>query len=453
MLRIWPDSLAARIALLLTAAILAANVAAVVVIALQRETFDRRIDETREIERIATLVPAMEAVDADVQQAIARQASTRFARIVIEEAPTVMAPAADRRSQDIAVRLSAALDGRDVAVAIVPRSSREAGEGAGQRPGPQRDANIIVISIALSDRDGAARWLNVMTSGVSPDRGLPAGMPFATVMLMSLIFVVGVALWLSARLTRPLRHLAQAAAAAGRGDRTARVPEEGAREVRAAASAFNAMQAQIAQFDGERLRTLAAVGHDLRTPMTSLRIRAELIDDAALRDPMIRTLDEMAVMADGLVTFAREGRDAEEALPLDLGALLAQVTTDRGVAFDGGAAPVRITGRPVGLGRAFGNLIDNAQRYGGTADVTLTTAQGSAMVTVDDTGPGIPADRLDAVFEPFVRGDESRSTDTGGAGLGLSIARTIVLAHGGEITLANRDTGGLRATVTLPLAG
>ncbi len=215
-----------------------------------------------------------------------------------------------------------------------------------------------------------------------------------------------------------------------------------------AAAAFNDMQARIARFDAERMRTLAAVGHDLRTPLTSLRIRAEMLDepDAA---PMIRTLEEMTVMADGLVAYARGTAEAEPVQDVDLAALLARLCEDRGapLAVD---APAIVRGRPVALGRAIGNLVDNALRYGGAARVLLSRAASEAVVTVEDNGPGIPEDRLAAVFEPFVRGEDSRSADIGGAGLGLSIARGIVAAHGGDVALENRAEGGLRATVRLP---
>lgn len=167
---------------------------------------------------------------------------------------------------------------------------------------------------------------------------------------------------------------------------------------------------------------------------------------------MIRTLDEMTVMADGLVAYARGAGEAEEARAVDLGPMLARLCEERGARCDAREA-VRVTGRPVALGRAIGNVVDNAIRYGGAARVFLTRDHDHAVVTVEDDGPGVPPDRLAAMFEPFVRGDDSRSADTGGAGLGLAIARTIVAAHGGTILLENRAEGGLRAVVRLPVQG
>jgi signal transduction histidine kinase len=165
----------------------------------------------------------------------------------------------------------------------------------------------------------------------------------------------------------------------------------------------------------------------------------------------VRTLDEMTVMADGLVAYARGQGDAEEPAAVDLTALLARICAERGAAL-AVDAPATVRGRPVALARALGNLIDNALRYGGAARVRLARAAGDAVVTVEDDGPGIAPERIESMFEPFVRGEGSRSLETGGAGLGLAIARSIVSAHGGEVSLSNRDGGGLSARVVLPLA-
>jgi signal transduction histidine kinase len=272
------------------------------------------------------------------------------------------------------------------------------------------------------------------------------------ILFLSLIAVLAVGLWFLRGLTGPLRSLEAAARAAGAGDRTARVPVAGAREVRAVAGAFNEMQAKIAAFEAERLRMVGAVGHDLRTPITSLRIRAEMLEDEPQRAAMVTTLDEMAVMADGLVSYARSGAEAEAAESLALRPLLERVASDRGALLQPGP-DVRVRGRPVALGRAVGNLVDNALRYGGTARIELAVEGQAAVVTVSDDGPGLPEDRLAEVFQPFVRGEDSRSRETGGAGLGLSIAKAIVEAHGGTIGLANGVTRGLVATVRLPVAG
>lgn len=445
--RLLPDALVARIVLLLATALVVANLVALVVLEFQQQRFDQQASEDREIERIAALIPAMESVDAEVRQVIARGGSTRFAHIRVETAPLLTQTASDSRSSYIAQTLAETLGRDDLLVAIIDRPPSPEADA---RPARFRTDRVIAITIPLSARDGQPEWLNVVTSGAAARPGRVDGRPFLTILALSVLCVLGVGIVLARRLTKPLKQLSQAAQAAGRGDRTARVPEEGAREMRDAARAFNAMQAEISQFDAERMRMLAAVGHDLRTPMTSLRIRAEMVDDEDQREAMIRTLDEMTIMADGLISYVKEGQDAERMTQLDLGDLLDQLCADRGVGFSG-ARDVQVIGRPVGIGRAIGNIIDNGIRYGKAAAVTLTQDKHNAIVTVVDTGPGIAPDSLEDMFHPFTRGEASRSLETGGAGLGLSIARTIVIAHGGKITLTNQPEGGLCATISLPL--
>ncbi|AKI00730.1 signal transduction histidine kinase [Hoeflea sp. IMCC20628] len=442
-----PDSLAGRLVFLLAIAIIAANIIALAVLAFQQQSFDQQAREEREIERIAALIPAMEAVNAQLRQVIARDASTRFARVRVEDAPLLTETATGTRSRYIASQLAETLGRQDVIVAIIDRPLPPGAD----RNGATHTDQVIAITIPLSARNGQPEWLNVVTNGAPSRAGRIDSRPFLTVLSLSLLSVLGVAIVLARHLTQPLSQLSQAAEAAGRGDRTARVPEEGAREMRQAARAFNAMQAEISQFDAERMRMLAAVGHDLRTPMTSLRIRAEMVDDDELRDAMVRTLEEMTVMADGLISYARDGQDAEAMAPLDLARLLRQLCEDRGATCNV-TENVQITGRRVSLGRAIGNLLDNALRYGDEARMTLAQDKKHAIVTIEDNGPGIPPDRLNEMFQPFTRGDDSRSLETGGAGLGLSISRTIIVAHGGQVTLENRADGGLRATVALPLA-
>jgi signal transduction histidine kinase len=446
-MRLLPDALAGRIVLLLAVTIVAANLIALAVLDFQQRRFDRQGVEDRRIERIAALVSAMEAVEAPVRRVIARKASSHFARVRVDAAPLLTETGDDSRSREIAARLADTLGREDVHAAIIDRAGRHPAAALRRHGGTAR---AISITVPLGARDGRAEWLNVVIDGALPRSARFNGRPFITVLALSLLFVLGVAVLLARHLTRPLGRLSAAAQAAGRGDRSARVPEEGAREMREAAAAFNAMQAEISQFDAERMRMVAAVGHDLRTPMTSLRIRAEMVEDPDQRAAMIRTLDEMTVMADGLVSYARDGQDAEDAEPLDLAKLLEELCARLGARCDV-AGKVRIRGRRVGLGRAFGNLVDNALRYGGTAAVTLSQDERDAVVHIEDDGPGIPPDRQAAMFQPFTRGDDSRSPGTGGAGLGLSIARTIIHAHGGRIALENRDAGGLRVTVTLPL--
>ena len=440
MKRLLPDSIATRFALLLACALFAATLIALVALAMDRIRFDRAAMAEREVERILGLVPAIEAVPPDARARVARDASTRFARITVDQTPIIRDTPADLRSRGLERMLKQALGDRPYAAGVL----HERLAGRGNKP-----VETIVISIAIGDPDQGL-WLNIRAAppvGGAP--GLNADVVFL-VFGLSLVAVLGAGILFIRRLTRPIDALAQAALAAGRGDRSVRLPEEGPRELRAAAHAFNDMQVQIARFDAERMRTLGAVGHDLRTPITSLRIRAELLDDADLRDNMVRTLDEMAVMADGLVGFAKGSRDDEPVQDIALPAFLAQLAADRGASFANGPA-LTIRARPVALMRAVGNLVDNALRYAGQAEVQLAREGDHAVIRVLDSGPGLPSERLEAVFAPFVRGDDSRSAETGGAGLGLSIAQSIVQGMGGSISLTNAQPTGLIASIRLPL--
>ena len=230
--------------------------------------------------------------------------------------------------------------------------------------------------------------------------------------------------------------------------------ERGPREVHRAARAFNDMQTRLRSFIDDRTRMLAAISHDLRTPITRMRLRAEFVEDDEQRRKMLADLGEMEAMIAATLSFAREDAAGEAQVPLDLADLLQSLcdaAVDAGHAASySGARRFPFNGAPTGLKRAFGNLLDNAIKYGGVARVTLKPSEESVTVTVEDDGPGIPPEELEKVFTAFYRVEGSRSRETGGVGLGLAVVRTIVHAHGGEVALENRREGGLRAVVTLP---
>ena len=435
MRRLWPGGMGARLALLLGAALVAANVVALLVLALERDRLGRAARTEREVERVASLVPVLEAVAPARRVVIARRASTRGTRIAVGPVPRLAETGEGRRSQALAARLAEALPGREVRAAVIVRP------GGGGRP------EGVAVSIAL-EGGGRAGWLDLVARPAGRPSGAPGG-ALVLVLGLSLLGVLGAALLASRQMTRPLADLAAAARAAGRGDRSARAPEAGPRELREAAAAFNDMQARVARFEAERTRTLAALGHDLRTPITSLRIRAEMLpeEDAA---PMIRTLHEMEVMAEGLLAAARGTGEGEAPERIDLSDLARRIAEERGATV--GGAPASVEGPPVALARAAGNLVDNAIRYAGAARIVTAREGAEAILAVEDEGPGIPEGRLRDITEPFVRGEGSRAAHTGGAGLGLAIARAVAEAQGGRLVLANRAGGGLRAELRLPAA-
>ena len=266
------------------------------------------------------------------------------------------------------------------------------------------------------------------------------------------------AIWAVRRLTAPVRTLAAAAERLGRDVNAPPLPEGGPTEVAAAAAAFNTMAERIRRFVADRTFLITAIGHDLRTPITRLQLRAEWMEDEEQRRKMLADLHELEAMVSATLAFGRDVAGSEPATRLDLPALLRTVldeATDARphaeTAYDG-PATLPITARPIALKRALANLVANALAYGGAAYVRVPPPQaGQLTIELDDQGPGIPPPELERVFEPFHRLDASRNRETGGTGLGLPITRNILRAHGGDVTLANRAGGGLRATVTLPI--
>ncbi|ARN20208.1 ATP-binding protein [Piscinibacter gummiphilus] len=264
--------------------------------------------------------------------------------------------------------------------------------------------------------------------------------------------------WAAVRLvTRPLADLASAADRLGPDLKRQVLAEQGPTEVARAAKAFNAMQQRIAGYMDERVEILAAISHDLQTPITRMRLRTELMDDEAARDKLQQDLDAMQALVKEGVTYARTLHgETEPARRLDLDALLDSMVGDyqdtgHPVTLEGRAgAPV--TTRPQALRRVVGNLVDNALKYAGDAQVKVEVASDHVVISVIDHGPGIPPDQLDAVLKPFHRVEGSRNRDTGGTGLGLSIAHQLATAIGARLSLHNRPQGGLEVRVELPTA-
>jgi signal transduction histidine kinase len=286
----------------------------------------------------------------------------------------------------------------------------------------------------------------------SPRWALPSLLSMA-VMAVALSLIV---ILMVRRITRPMAQLAAAAESLGRGETVAPLAERGPLDVRQTTRAFNRMHDRLQRFVQDRTRMLAAISHDLRTPITSLRLRAEFVDDEEMRAKILDTLDEMQRMVEATLAFAREEAAREDTRTVDLGALIESLCEDLAemglnVAFAGAARSPHPC-RPVALKRAIRNLVENAVAYGKRARVALERRAEEFAVVIDDDGPGIPEADFERVFGPFVRLEESRSQETGGIGLGMAIARSIVRGHGGDITLANREGGGLRAVIHLPRA-
>ncbi len=257
------------------------------------------------------------------------------------------------------------------------------------------------------------------------------------------------------KVAQGMARFAETADHFGRAATVQSLPERGPREVRAAIAAFNAMQARIERVMAERSAMLGALSHDLRTPLARLRLRAEFMADPVEQARMLRDLDEMGAMVSQSLEFLRDDARAEPATRLDLAVLLqgiAEEQADLGhaVTFHG-PAHATIRARPLSLKRALANIVENAVKFGSRAEIELLLDGEAAAVAVSDDGPGIPEGLRERVFEPFYRAEASRNRETGGVGLGLSIARTVVRAHGGEIRLADHALGGLVVHVELPM--
>ncbi len=306
------------------------------------------------------------------------------------------------------------------------------------------------ISIAMAN----GSWLNVLTRFHRPPYQL-AWTAVATFGVSAIL--IGATVWIAlGQLTGPLRGLARSAEEFGRGAEARAITPSGPDEMRSLTVAFNQMQERIRRFVDDRTRLLAALSHDLRSPLTALRVRAEMVEEDETRERIIATTEEMQEMVESTLAFARGVSNSEPVETVDLAELVAALVADMDVSADvvtleTSSDPVPVRLRQTSMRRALRNLIENAVSYGGHAVIRVWRDGEFARVAVEDRGPGIPEDQLEHVFDPFVRLETSRSRDTGGTGLGLSISRTNVQSHGGDISLENREDGGLKATVTLPI--
>ncbi|MCK7615811.1 ATP-binding protein [Roseibium sediminicola] len=464
---LWPSTLASQLVILLLAAILVAQALSIWIFQDERRIALVAAARDNLLSRSVSLAELIEITPPDLQNRILEASSTRFAVFWLGDTPLAPAPGVSRLEQRLQGYMAREL-GPDQAVHINIHADEKRGprrreaDDADERswrdvPKRERPHNLHKImnkpedlSISISMTDG--RWLNVATSYRPPAGAfLPLLVQLVLTALLTTL-IIGIAV---RRVTRPLKDLSVSAEKFGRGEEQQPLTPSGPREVRALTSAFNDMQDRLTRFVKDRTRMLAAISHDLRTPITSLRLRAEFIEDDENRDKMIETLEEMAAMTEATLRFARDEAQAETAENADLGALLEALAGDQQdlghectVESD---ERIVLPCRPVALKRAFRNLIENGIRYGEAVSVRAAVDAGEAVVRIRDKGPGIPEDRLKDVFEPFVRLEESRSEETGGIGLGLAITRSIIHAHGGRIALGNRPDGGLEAEVRLPL--
>ena len=471
-LRFWPQSLLGRLIAATVLAVLVAQAAGLVLIAEERENFVLQSSVREWTRRISDTVQMLAPLGAEERAtAVAQLAAPHGVPPSLPPPPADDPPRAARNLLDpqrTFVRVPLLTDFertlRDQVTAALGKSYEVS---VGRTLDPERPAIALPVPF-YEARELAAHRNTAQLYDVSvrfPDGGtelfrvtrMPGGAPLPRnlrVNLTLLVVILVIALYVTARsITRPLSALARAADSVGRDARTEKLPEAGARELRDAARAFNTMQDRLRRYLDSRTRVLAAMSHDLKTPLTRLRLQVETLEDPALQERIVKELTEMELMVREALALFRGLDDGEPAVPVDMNGLVAAVSQ----AFAEMGASVAVTGKALApftgkaqaLKRCLTNLISNAVDFGTRATVQIED-NGELVIRVRDEGPGIPQAELERVFEPFYRLEHSRNRDSGGTGLGLTIARDIAQAHGGTLVLANLPQGGLEAALRLP---
>jgi len=470
--RLWPKRLLGQTVLLVLIALFMTQIISAIIVRSEARTFYRGAEVRFLTERIAPYAKLMAETPQAQRKQLASVLSNRRLIIWLSEdaavspvATHMMDEAKDFhwRARDLATSLATELkDTHKDHIRVFHQEhdseherthpmSMMMNSALNDVPLPDRvKRSDTIISVALN----SDQWMNAALSTPPPRRLIRPDAWFTFLLAACAItFIVFIAL---RRITRPLGALSEAARKLGRGEDVEPLQEKGPDDVKDTIRAFNEMQDRLKTFIRERTRMLAAISHDLRTPITALRLRAEMLDDTEAGERMIATLSDMQDMIEATLAFAREESSDEPTRPCKLAELLEAVIDDLG-AF-GHEIELSVIRSPVypcrtlALRRALSNLIENAALYGSKVHVMLMLQNRSPTIIIEDNGPGIPEEELERIFEPFVRLETSRSTETGGSGLGMSIARDIIRRHGGDVTLVNMEDGGLRVTVTLPPA-
>lgn len=464
MSRFLPKSLFGQTLLILLAGLLISHLVGSLIYSSDREQAVRAVGGFATAQRVANLTRLVQDTPQERRERIVAALSDPSFRVSLSNAPPTIAATEGPVARAIRDFLSDQLSlgpTRQPRVSVSPANDPIFGVWPpmmGHGPmihgfgpfGPLGGFGNLQVAVPLPD----GQWLSFTTA--LPASGPGFSRQFLVSMGLMAIILVAISVWAVRRVTAPLASLSAAAERLGNDLNASPLPESGTIETRQASRAFNTMQARLRNLVENRTRMLAAISHDLRTPLTLLRLRVESVEDVGEREKMLATIAEMDAMVAETLRFARDEATTEPRRRTDLTALLASVIDD--LADTGApvimeaAQPVVCECQPAALKRALMNLLDNAVKYGKRAKVAISAMPKAVEITIDDEGPGIPEDELKRVFEPFYRVEGSRNRDTGGIGLGLAIAMSVIQAHGGRLTLSNRpEGGGLRACVTLPL--
>lgn len=455
-------SLRVQTAAIIIVSFLLSHVAGILFYSLDRRGALERTEAIDLVERAAGISRLLRELPADWQASIVRSSDSRAFRVWITTESAVIRQDPSAAEQEIDAYLRTQIPQLSVADLRIRLIDGDADRVFPPPLDPTGrfgaftsfwDGSYPTPSIAISIPHAETEWVNFLALIDTP-RSLAPELFLANV-ASAAVGIALVAFWLVNRVTTPLGRLAGAAERLGRDISSPPLPESGPREVAVAAAAFNSMQRRLLRLIRGRTELLAGISHDLRTPLTQLRLRMELLPGDAEREKNLRTLDEMNAIIGTFLSYARASSEAEERSRIDLGALVTSVCDDLGdlgATIDCGAEPgIVMSCKRVAVRRAVANLVENAVKYGHEAWVQASRAGDKALIVVEDRGPGIPDDQLAAVLSPFHRAEMARTLDPNGVGLGLSIAQAIVEDHGGELRLANRPQGGLRAEVRLPL--
>ena len=363
-------------------------------------------------------------------------------------------------------RLRQVLEREDITVHAASIMTQRAGEDpalqrfAANRPMFQRDTGWQdrTLLLASIQREAGGRWETARV--VAPDRAKGVLSGLITQTLVTFVLLIAILYFVLRRITRPLGILTERVSDfSQRPELASKLEESGPADTRRLIAAYNAMETRIAAMLDEKDVMLGAIGHDLKTPLAALRVRIESVADDDQRGKMAAGIEDITATLDDILALARVGRDsnpeAHGAEAVDLGALASAIAAE----FEDLGQPVEVIAserlvarvQVTWIKRALRNLISNAVRYGGGAQISVIAEHGAAILRVEDDGPGIPEARIADMFEPFTRGENSRNRATGGTGLGLTLARAIAQQHGGDLELENRASGGLRAQIRLPI--
>ncbi len=471
----WINTLRGQFVTVVALAVILSSVIVIVILEIARQGDVTRVRSEAITERVAASFELVSELDPQLREAAAQAISSNFYRYEILPTDPLLEHIMSDEENSMALSVKGAQENETLApvsVRFPPDTDVRRRGGGNNRDndddddddrrrrdrGNDDDDNGERLRLRFDDDDrieisqaiAAAGWISVRFEAPD-DEPFALNMLFAA--LLAAILTSAAAAWLAGRVSRPISALAGAADDVARGQKPPYLEPHGPDDLRRATEAFNTMAERVSRTLETHRQLLSAVGHDLRTPLAAMRITSEFVNDEEIQGRLVRNLDELQSLTEAVLAAVQSNGD-KEMTRVDLAALVESLCED--LIELGQPVEVNVEGpaaclcRSANIRRALRNLIENAVRYGEKAKVSLETTAQDYKVIIRDNGPGIPANRMNDVFEAFVRLEESRSTTTGGSGLGLTLARTTAREHGGDVELENIPGNGLQATLRLP---